>query len=104
MSSNLIVGVLSQNSQKNFLALAEFDKAENGGNGNGIIDAGDAVYDRLLLWRDTNHDGKSDPGEVRSLAQSDVTWISLDYQRSNRRDEYDNLFYYRSRLQVAKRS
>jgi hypothetical protein len=91
-------------SPNGFLALAEFDKEDNGGNGNGVIDAGDAVYVRLLLWRDTNHNGKADAGEVRTLSQSDVTAISLDYKRSNERDEYDNLFYYRSKIQVAKRS
>jgi hypothetical protein len=91
-------------SPNGFIALAEFDKEENGGNANGMIDAGDAVYARLLLWQDTNHNGKSDPGEIRSLAGSGVIEISLDYKRSNRRDEYDNLFYYRSKIQVAKRS
>jgi hypothetical protein len=33
-----------------FLALAVFDKKENGGNENGIIDPGDAVFSRQLLW------------------------------------------------------
>jgi hypothetical protein len=87
-----------------FIALAEFDKEENGGNGNGTIDIGDPVYARLLLWQDANHNGKSDAGEVRPLSQSGVTAISLDYKRSNQRDEYDNLFYYRSKIQLAKRS
>jgi hypothetical protein len=91
-------------SPNGFIALAEFDKEENGGNRNGIIDAGDAVYARLILWQDTNHNGKSDVGEVRPLSQSGVTAISLDYKRSNQRDEYDNLFYYRSKIQAAKRS
>ncbi len=91
-------------SPNGFIALAEFDKEENGGNGNGIIDGGDAVYARLLLWRDTNHNGKSDPGELSSFAQSGVNAISLDYKRSNRSDDYGNLFFYRSKMRVAKRS
>jgi hypothetical protein len=56
------------------------------------------------LWQDTNHDGKSDSGELRPFAQSGVNAIELDYQQSNRRDAHGNLFFYRSRIQVAKES
>ena len=90
-------------SPNGFIALAEFDKQENGGNGDGIIDAEDAVFAKLFLWQDTNHNGSSDAGEYRTLAQSGVTSISLDFQRSNRRDQYGNLFRYRSKIQIAKK-
>lgn len=71
-----------------FNALAVFDAPENGGTGNGFIDPGDAIYSKLLLWIDANHDGISQPSELKHLADLDVHRIDLQYARSRVVDEF----------------
>ena len=81
-----------------FLALAEYDKPASGGNGDEVIDSHDTIYSSLRLWRDVNHNGVSEMGELTSLSVWQVTAISLEYKELRRRDRWGNMFRYRAEV------
>ena len=81
-----------------FLALAEYDRPWWGGNGDGWVGPRDAIFASLRLWRDTNHNGVSEAGELYGLASLGVLRLDLDYRESRRVDAHGNRFKYRAKV------
>jgi hypothetical protein len=64
----------TRESENGFAALAAWDE-----NRDGVIDAADAVFRKLSLWFDRNHDAKTDPGELVTLSARGIRSIPVSF-------------------------
>jgi hypothetical protein len=57
-----------------FAKLASFDT-----NGDGLVDAHDADFGKLLVWQDANGNHATDAGELRTLAEAGIASLTASY-------------------------
>jgi len=62
-----------RNARNGFVALAQYDSRQLGGNDDGLITQADAIWPQLSIWVDANADGESTPDEMRTIRGSGLT-------------------------------
>jgi len=68
-------------SKSGFEALNDFDE-----NNDKLITEEDPVFQSLLIWIDSNHNGKSESEELHTLKDKKIISISVKYKKTNYRD------------------
>lgn len=71
-----------------FDALLQYDWPEFGGNSDGVLSQADAIWKRLRLWVDWNHNGLDETGEDFTLASQGVVQLSLTYYVAQAADNH----------------
>jgi hypothetical protein len=70
--------------------LSVYDDPSHGGNDDGKISPKDQIWPFLKLWIDRNHNGISEPRELRPLWSSGAQELDLKYVESRKLDSNGN--------------
>ncbi|MCB0367426.1 MAG: hypothetical protein H6624_02830 [Bdellovibrionaceae bacterium] len=86
-----------------YLALSQYlPKAEDLKECTSVIDHRAPIFEKLLVWFDTNLDGQSQPDELKNLKQAGVTAIDTGYsevpEARQSRGLFDNVVKYQSKF------
>ena len=92
---NNTIGPDGRRADNGFEALRKYDThgatgADGKATGDGVISASDPIFRELRLWQDSNRDGKSTAGELRSLDDAGIDLIDLNYESMQAKDEFQN--------------
>jgi hypothetical protein len=85
-----------------FNALVQYDKSENGGNADGVLNKDDQIFNSLRLWQDTNRNGIGEPDELHTLPDLGLTSIDMDYKEAKKQDGQGNRFKFRAKVKDKK--
>jgi hypothetical protein len=77
-----------------FVALAQYDDPRLGGNDDGYITSADAVWSQLLLWLDSDADGRSAAHEITKLGSTKVIALPTIPRNRMYQDEAGNVIPY----------
>jgi hypothetical protein len=61
----------------------------------GMLDAADAFFTKLILWTDLNHNGLSEEDELQSAAYARFVGFATGYTGTNERDAFGNVFTFK---------
>jgi len=74
-----------------FEVLTMYDQPAYGGNNDGVIDRHDAIWDRLKLWIDSDHDGVSNAHEISPVGKYQITALELYAEHLHTTDPAGNM-------------
>jgi hypothetical protein len=84
------------NASNGFEALLALEATSPGSIVDGVIDSEDWIFGELQIWRDTNHNGRSEAGELTDLATAGLVSLDTNYREARRQDPSGNEFRLRA--------